>query len=332
MKYRLLIFLSLIGLYFFFLPTEKRVPPLEGLAQEAIVQTKRIRIPGFAKAFNPSLISYKEGYLLSFRIRHRLASPESRKKDVSFLGVVRLDKRFRVLPRTAQQLEVISYAPHVSSTAEDARLFLIEDRIFCIFNDFLPSKKEGCALYCGELVETAGKWALKEAAKPLRYARAIPIEKNWSPFVAEGKLYLIYSDAPRVILGVDVDSGQCTEVVRSECHWEWQWGEIRGGTPAVAMGDRFLTFFHSSLPVQKGRVYAMGAYLFDTRFPFQPQAITPFPLGRKEDYTRENRHNVVFPGGLVIQNDRIHVAWGKNNKQICITTFDTPKLMDALCP
>lgn len=332
MKYRLLLFCALLGLYFFFLPAEKLVLRLEGLAQESIVQTKRIRIPGFAKAFNPSLILYGDGYLLSFRIRHRMTSSQSRKKDVSFIGVVQLDKRFRVRAGTAQQLEVVSYAPHLSCTAEDARLFHIEERIFCIFNDFLPSRKEGCALYCAELVETAGKWSFKEAAKPLRYERAIPIEKNWSPFVAEGRLHLIYSDAPRVILEVDVESGQCTEVARSECRWDWQWGEMRGGTPAVSIGDHFLTFFHSSLPAKKGRVYAMGAYVFDRRFPFLPHAISPTPLGRKEDYTRENRHNVVFPGGLVVQKDQIHVVWGKNNKQVCVTTFDKQKLLDSLCP
>jgi predicted GH43/DUF377 family glycosyl hydrolase len=319
-----------MGVNFFFISAEKLDVRLEGLAQEAIVQTKQIRIPGFAKAFNPSLISYPEGYLLSFRIRHRMVSSQSRKKDVSFIGVVKLDNEFRVRAQTAQQLEITSYASHASSTAEDARLFFLDDRVFCIFNDFPPSNKEGCSLYCAELVENAGKFVFKEPAKPLLYERAIPIEKNWSPFVAGGKLHLIYSDAPRVILEVNVDSGHCTELARSACHWDWRWGEIRGGTPAVSIGNGFLTFFHSSLPAKKGRLYAMGAYVFDSHFPFLPHAVSPIPLGKKEDYTRENRHNVVFPGGLVVQEDQIHVAWGKNNKQICVTTFDKQKLIDSL--
>jgi len=310
---------------------------LQGLAGSAILSTRKIDIPGYPKAFNPSLIPYQEGYLLSFRTRHRIqkGTLHARKKDVSFLGVVKLDRDFRVVEKSAQLLDVSSYAMHSSSTAEDGRLFKLGSRIFIFFNDFPLSNNKGYAPYFAELIEKEKRFLVKESAKQLNYAHAIPVEKNWSPFSSNDKLYLIYSDEPRVILEVDSDTGECSEVARYPTEWQWQWGEIRGGTPALQLDDALLTFFHSSIPSnlkksRGGRLYVMGAYIFDAHFPFTPRKVTAVPLGEKEYYTKENRHNVVFPGGLAIEEHLIHVAWGKNNKQIHITTFNKAKLLHSL--
>ena len=340
MKVLLYIVLSCLILSYplgrFFLKNERRELDgrLHALAHDAILSTKRVYIAGFPKAFNPSLIPYKEGYLLSFRNRHRQKHSYGRKKDVSFLGVVQLGSDFRVVEKSAQLLDVRSYAPHSSCTAEDARLLKIDNRIFIFFNDFSLSGDRGYALYLAELVEKEGRFAFKEPAKHLYYARALPIEKNWSPFSVQDKLYLIYSDAPRVILEVDIATGQCREVARYPTHYQWNWGEIRGGTPALQMDETLLTFFHSSISSnftknKRGRLYVMGAYLFDAHFPFTPQKITRVPLGEKEYYTKENKRNVIFPSGLVIQEPLIHVAWGKNDQQIHITTFDKSKLLHS---
>lgn len=339
----------------FFKPEHKELDArLSHLGHSAIVATKRIYIPGYPKAFNPSLIPYEEGYLLSFRNRHRIKQKtmHTRKKDVSFLGVAKLDRNFRVIEKSPQLIDVSSYALYSSSTAEDARLFKMGSRIFIFFNDFPSYNNEGYALYFAELIEKENRFVFKEPAKKLLYANAIPIEKNWSPFSIEDKLYLIYSDQPRILLEVDIATGHCREEARYPMHWDWKWGEIRGGTPALQLENGLLTFFHSSIPSnlkesplkyslkeitsgatkesKDGRLYVMGAYIFDAHFPFTPQKVTAVPLGEKEYYTKENRHNVVFPGGLVIKENFIHVAWGKNNKQIHITTFDRSKLLDSL--
>jgi predicted GH43/DUF377 family glycosyl hydrolase len=339
MKFLLCIFLACLMIFLIVWKRESKEldPRLHDLADSAIVFTRKIQIPGYPKAFNPSLIPFQDGYLLSFRTRHR-AKPgtlHARRKDVSFLGVVQLDRDFRVIEKSAQLLDVTSYADHFSSTAEDGRLFKVGSRIFIFFNDFPISKNKGYALYFAELIEKESRFVFKEPAKQLQYAQAISIEKNWSPFSSGDKIYLTYSDQPRVILEVDIKTGDCKQAARYCINWQWQWGEIRGGTPALQLGETLLTFFHSSIPSdlkksKGGRLYMMGAYIFDAHFPFTPQRVTALPLGEKEYYTKENRHNVVFPGGIAIKEDLIHVAWGKNNKQIYITTFEKSKLLNSL--
>lgn len=329
-------------------PSGARVAELSGdlaqeLSKEGIIECLSIRVPGYPKAYNPSLISHEDGYLLSFRVRSKY-SPKVKKwmprTNASFIGVARLDKELNVLDGSVQQLDIVSYSNDVSSTAEDARLLRVGDKIFIFFNDLPPSKK-GYALYFAELVKKDGRFSFKEPAKRLKYVREREVEKNWSPFTVGEKLFVIYSDLPRVILEVDCSTGICSEVVRSESNMEWNWGEIRGGTPADCLGDKLLTFFHSSIPVRavkegapdrSGLNYVMGAYIFDREPPYSIRAMTSSPLGQLENYTENNRRKVVFPGGMVIEDARILVTWGKNDKELFITTFDKHKLLGSMKP
>ena len=76
----------------------------------------------------------------------------------------------------------------------------------------------------------------------------------------------------------------------------------------------------------------MGAYSFDKNPPFSVRTMTPVPLADLSYYTEDNSSKVVFPGGLVIQDNMIHVAWGKADRQIFITTFDKEKLLSSMEP
>ncbi len=316
----------------------------ENLDNSSIINTQKISIPGYRKSFNPSLIPFKEGYLLSFRYRGktRLSPKEKEARiDPSFIGLAQLDKNFKCIRKSAQLLDILSYSSEISKTAEDARLFTWGERIFIIFNDLpLARKNNGYALYLGELIEQNGKFTLKEKVLPLQYTNATAIEKNWVPFISEAKLFLIYDNRPkRIILEVDAQTGNCKEVSAIPSHFDWKWGQIWGGTPAYPIDDQFLTFFHSFISVKaseadprskRGRNYVMGAYTFDLNYPFAVRAISSIPLGNLTDYTTDNRHRIIFPGGLVIEENLIHVVWGKNNTQILLTTFDKQKLLDSL--
>jgi predicted GH43/DUF377 family glycosyl hydrolase len=316
----------------------------ETLSPIGIVQTKQIEIPGFPKAFNPSLIPYQDGYLLSFRTTHKHPIKNSPRVDASYIGIAKLDAQFNVLKNSAQLLFILSYGENASITAEDARLFKIDDRIFILFND-LPVNlvHRGHMLYWGEIIEYQGRFLLKEPTKPLYYADARHMEKNWSPFLFNGKIHFIYSDTPRIILEMDSDTGICSEVVRFQdsLPTHWQWGHVRGGTPAYPLEGQMITFFHSSIRAEttkereiprQGLNYVMGAYTFDPYPPFSIRSITPAPLGTLEDYESNNYRKVVFPGGLVIDDPYIHVAWGKNDNQAFITTFDQKQLLQFLQP
>eukprot|EP01033_Poteriospumella_lacustris_P011072 gene11072-7877_t len=91
-------------------------------------------------------------------------------------------------------------------------------------------------------------------------------------------------------------------------HSSYRYGELRGGTNAVDLGDRFLAFFHSTvtLPGCFTKTYFMGAYTFSKTPPFrllemssEPVVVpwlyegpwNPFNRNRKIDYC-------VFPVSL----------------------------------
>lgn len=307
------------------------------LSKTAIIDTKQIKIPGYPNAYNPSLIPYKDGYLLSFRFISRRPDVVKTdfRTDLSFIGIARLDKKFKVSEKTIQLLHIVSHSQKISLTAEDARLFHIGNRIFIFFNDLpLFQAHDGFAMYFAELIEERGTFVLKEPAKLLKTPFATSIEKNWSPFVSGNQLYVIYSTQPQIVLEVDLNTGDCQEVVWGNPNLDWNLGIVRGGTPAYPVNDQMLTFFHSSFPakVSKGRAYVMGAYTFDKEPPFSIRTISLTPLGDLSYYTQDNSTKVVFPGGLVVQDPYLLVAWGKNDKQIFITTFDKEKLLTSMGP
>ena len=76
----------------------------------------------------------------------------------------------------------------------------------------------------------------------------------------------------------------------------------------------------------------MGAYTFDQSYPFSIRSMTPFPLGTLPYYSQDNVRKVVFPGGMVVGDESIFVAWGKGDQQIYVTTFDKKKLLDSMVP
>jgi predicted GH43/DUF377 family glycosyl hydrolase len=307
----------------------------KNLFSDCILDTIQIKIPGYHSVFNPSIISYKDGYLLSFRLREHLPSQHSKpwRVDASFIGLARLDQRFKVLKNSVQLLNIASYDDKFSFYVEDGRLFKVGERIFLIFNDLHPmGAMDGFAMYLAEISEENGVFKPKRSAIPLKYSSAISIEKNWTPFVLENRIFLIYSDSPRTILELDPDTGKCQEIVRTPADDLWPFGKARGGTPACLVEDGFLTFFHTRYverqPDGKENInYIMGAYLFEPQFPFSIQAITPIPLGHRHFYDADNSKKIVYPCGIAPIGDRMVVTWGKNDNSSYLSIIDKKKLI-----
>lgn len=314
---------------------------VSSLRDEAVIETRRLVVPGHRQAYNPSLIRHRDGYLLSFRIRyHSWATFIKRVVNVktSFLGIARLNDRFEVCC-APYLLSLQSYSERDSDTAQDGRLIWFDDRILLFFNDYgSTGNRSSCAIYVAVLVEKDGKLRPEGPARMLTYQKMGPIEKNWVPFVADGELYLIYSGEPHCVLQPDVNTGVCKQIACTDTHTRWKWGTIRGGTPACPVDGGFLTFFHSSefLPAETifgkkpSRSYAMGAYLFQESYPFAVSSISP-PIGSLDDYA-ENRRKVVFPSGMVVDGDLIHLVWGKNDTRMCLSTLDKKKLLASMIP
>jgi predicted GH43/DUF377 family glycosyl hydrolase len=170
-------------------------------------------------------------------------------------------------------------------------------------------------------------------------------EKNWTPFIHEDKLLLAYTIDPHLIFRPFLDgSEECETVAKSYPSSIWEWGEIRGGTPAIQLSDDYyLGFFHSSIllnSVHSNNIpilhYFIGAYLFSTKPPFEIKYISPEPIIGNNFYHgaiyKPYWHpvRVVFPCGLIIHNEEVWISYGKQDHEIWIAKLDKRKLLADL--
>lgn len=148
-------------------------------------------------------------------------------------------------------------------------------------------------------------------------------EKNWLWFWHGGRLHMLYSALPHVVLRVEQLPGKFVEHVSPGLSWPF--GQVRGGTPPVLVDNLYWTFFHSSLDLQRHhwtgegrpprRQYFMGAYAFEAREPFRVVRYTPQPLlrGSAVDPRNQGAPLVAFPGGSIYQDGGWLVVYGVND-------------------
>ena len=142
-------------------------------------------------------------------------------------------------------------------------------------------------------------------------------EKNWVFFDA-GKLGVVYSTAKAHGHQVYLLNDQFTV---SEKHVtegiEWEYGEIRGGTPPIKVGDEFISFFHSNFNHKGDLRYVMGAYAFSASSPFKITRMTRHPLlyGNAVDLpkSRDAAKQVIFPCGNTFNGREWFVTYGNND-------------------
>lgn len=140
-------------------------------------------------------------------------------------------------------------------------------------------------------------------------------QKNWSPFLHDGKLHILYKSKPWMIYSFR-DTWSDFEVYTHESGVEWQWGDIRGGTPPVRVGDYYFTFHHSSLPWRgRYRRYYAGCIAFEAKPPFRPKLMTPEPMlqGSQNSVWSQRKPLVVFPCGSIFKNGQWLISMGIND-------------------
>lgn len=149
-------------------------------------------------------------------------------------------------------------------------------------------------------------------------------EKNWQFFEHDRVLHTVYNPNPHT---VGWCAGQEIRVPAADgARHEWAWGEVRGGTPPVRVGEEYFSFFHSS---QKGH-YVAGFYAFEAKPPFR---VTRWPtqpcMVAALDHWRSG-HAVVFPGGAILEEGQWLVAFGWHDAYCCLAWFDHGALLQTL--
>jgi predicted GH43/DUF377 family glycosyl hydrolase len=314
---------------------------LEEKRHDFVLETKKIEIPGLPIAFNPSIIRWKDMLLMTFRV-----IPDRKQSFTSYIGIVQLDDRFT--PKGIPQLLEMRKNSKVPCRAEDARLILIGNSLMLVYSDNVEPKisKGGFRMYLAAVHYDGVNFTLENIECLSQFegeSRAVR-EKNWVPFDYKGTLLMSYSISPHKIFCPFFGTGECETVALTKAPIKWDFGQLRGGTPAVKIGNEYLAFFHSSIQMsslqsagQRMLHYFMGAYTFSSSPPFELKRISPEPIIGKDFYNAPFFYKYywqpglyVFPAGILVDKDIIWIAYGRQDHEIWIAKIDKKHFLESL--
>lgn len=147
-------------------------------------------------------------------------------------------------------------------------------------------------------------------------------QKNWTFFIHNGNLMIVYKMNPHVVVEVDLAT---KKVVTEYKHFQdisdiWNFGECRMGSNPMLKDGYYHNFFHSSLPwIFPKRQYFMGYYKFESIPPFKIVHIDSEPIlhGNEVDerILDEISPLVIFPCGVIEKDGKFVVSFGLNDEK-----------------
>jgi len=351
MKTPLFIIFSFLFFIFGFHAVVAEMSHIKGNEDQLVTSLTQISFSKYPNAHNPSLIDTPEGVLLTFRwIPDLLLNP-----NVSHIGVVLLNELLEPISKP-QLLNTRVGNKSIPSQSEDARVFSCQGSLYVIYNDndslTNPTVLQRRDMFIARLSYVNNRFVLSEPVKLYHQEKYFTVkwQKNWIPFEWHDALLIGYSIIPHEVLYADLISGECISfVITPFAHptWQWKWGLLRGGTPAMLVDGEYLAFFHSTIVTSSDASngvpmfhYYMGAYTFSNDPPFEVTHLTPFPIIAKGFYTELTTSSaspwepkkVIFPGGYVVRDKHLYLAYGKDDQEMWIATIDREKLKKALVP
>lgn len=309
---------------------------LEKLAQDFVLETKQIIVPGFAGAFNASVIRWHDKLLMCFRIR------DEKMISTFEFGCVWLDDEFNVI----SEPHILEIKNDVSTFKQnqDPRLIIIDNTLYILYSNFIKI----------DHITTRRMFVAQMRHENERFFIENPVcldpfpnsgkrwEKNWVPFNYNESLLLAYSLQPHTIFHPCLKTGICEMKNSTNSDAIWEWGELRGGTPALLDGDHYIAFFHSSKEIatvhsngKKMQHYVMGAYVFSSEPPFEITHMSPEPIVADNFYSAPAYNTwkplrVVFPMGCLIDERYIWITYGRQDFEIWVAKLDKKGLYQSL--
>ena len=345
----MIIFTGLICFFLAFLQyshaENDQLVDLETFSQDFVLETKKIEIPGHAFALNPSIIRWQGQLLMSFRV-----VPDPKKNFSTEIGLVFLNEDFE--PSNVPQLLNLRDEDAVAPPRiGDARLITIGNRLFLIYDDNPEFKisKGGFRMYVAEIFYTDEHFIVDNIERLSHFegeSKEIR-EKNWVPFIYQDTLLLAYTLKPHKIFFPRLDGSEiCDTIASTEESGRWDYGVLRGGTPAFLENDQYLSFFHTSKKMasvhSKGKEilhYFIGAYTFSKEPPFTITAMSQEPIIGKNFYHGIHYEKpywgtvrCVFPCGFISDPDFIWLAYGRDDHECWIAKLDKHMLLQTLVP
>jgi predicted GH43/DUF377 family glycosyl hydrolase len=293
--------------------------------------------------FNPTIEFIENRWLMVYRI---ITSTKKRE-----LAICELDENFQPRPETNINLsQFIIDSPDVQRWHSDPRFFQYKDRLFINYND-RSNHSDEISLFLLEICSRT----LKPVDVPKRLdiasnpkLRRQTVEKNWQFFSHGEDLYTVYKINPHIVLKVkkppeDSNVIYCEPVyeTRMPNHFRMKvrqllgrvkWGEPRGGTSPVLIGDTYFSFYHTAM--YYSRVYSFAMYGFHAEPPFQLKYMSKEPIiipKLERGYTSKLNagYAVVYPCGAVYDREKgqWYVSYGLMDKELRIVVLNHTQLL-----
>ncbi len=208
--------------------------------------------------------------------------------------------------------DVVTYPHHITGY-EDLRLVIYFGKIYAVCTCIKTSPlgiNEICLLHLdgGNIVKVVRLHCDKIPAEQT--------QKNWAPFVHEGKFKILYSNTPTVIMDVDIQTGDC--VIDSCIGNSINMISYRGSSQVVKVGDQYVYVVHSVAFANNRRYYfhrfvRMGEDLKIKRIS---------PLFRLADSP-----TIEFCAGLAYNGKDLVLTWGVEDCEAWIGTVNTEEVL-----
>jgi hypothetical protein len=263
-------------------------------------------------------------------------------KDHHSVTISWLDKNYREFSFDKSFLGIGPFVPlnkfnaennYKKYIGEDSRLILSNNSVFIISSivSYTPFSLQLTEMYVNRKTNKI------ELGLPCKLNGLNDKQKNWVPFNFKNQLLFIQKINPTVVYGLRVPYNRTScisgiigvseteepfinlysqsDATFKDNNWEKEYGEMRGGPPAVLINNNeYLTFFHSNtkLPFNQRYTYFMGAFIFSSKPLFQITKMSPVPIVTPQLYdgawttTRKIIDYVVFPMSFMFVYIDIH--------------------------
>jgi len=318
-----------------------------------IIDIPTYNLPKTKYFFNPSIFRVGQSYRMAYRANMEDGTPK--------IGMCKLTQEFQPEKNSGFYIT----PPKVRKTndvenAEDARVQYINGRLsmsyvaispfsewrnlgFCYLDRSMQPEESYFFRY-GATDNSAAveceQWASPAVGTVLTRHMEPNIEKNWQFFTHLGELHFVYSTEPHIVVRPNLTTLEPDKVYETNYPLPWKYGQPRGGTPPVLIGDEFFSFFHSHTvttpEVSKltgcGKQYHFAAYAFSAKPPFHITRFASAPLISGDPYD-----NVVlwgnaaaFPCGALLVGDEWAVSYGYNDREMKILKIKHSDVLASL--
>ncbi len=325
------------------LPMQLQNIPL-GESTGVVLDVQEIQIRNVVAPYNGSILAKGDGnYLLFFR--YDVIDHNCPRDFYTNIGVAELNHDFKQTEKEFKRVKV------GSDYAEDPRATWVGEQLFLTYNSLVSLASNRRIMHAAE-IDPKNMNLISDTQMDLQIQ---PIEKNWVPFAYNDpekghQLFYEYHIYPHSLLKLTnpkvgvLEHALFPEVAAfPKPSWPKMWGAPRGGSPAIALDDRYLGLFHSFFTDQDGYAwYLMGAYTFQNKPPFRITGISNYPIFYKGIFNTPVQNTAPptvrasYPAGLICEKrdgrDVLIVSCGENDCAVKVLVLDKQALLASLKP